>query len=261
MTLSPDQGNYTDVLENIVNWVNIPKIRISDLFTQTNYIQGQSLDFGVYLVDNRNYPINDASINITISNIIANVTNSGDGWYKVNLTSEFTENMVGTNSIIISANKTGYDPLLTRVSIQVNQGLIPLWLEPYIPYILLFIIGLVCYFSLRKSKKSKEPKMRKLPQMSNSSRISRPGKLKIPLPAEEPIKKIPKRTLTKINQTHPERKELIKERVLEEKNASIEQIKEEKKPVKVIGKAELCPICGTPKKEQRQICLVCGFAF
>ncbi|MHA1917447.1 MAG: hypothetical protein ACTSUV_03945 [Candidatus Ranarchaeia archaeon] len=261
MTLSPDQGNYTDILENIVNWVNIPKIRISDLFIQTNYIQGQSLDFGVYLVDNRNYPINDASINITISNIMTNVTSRGDGWYTVNLTSEFTENMVGTNSITISANKTGYDPLLTTVSIQINQGFIPLWLEPYIPYILLFIIGLIVYFSLRKSKKSKEPKIRKLPQMSNSSRISRPGKLKIPLPVEEPIKKPPKRTPIKINQNDTERKELLKERILEKKNTSIEQIREEKKPVKVIGKAELCPICGTPKKEQQQICLVCGFAF
>jgi hypothetical protein len=211
--------------------------------------QGQSLNLGLFVTDVQHYAITDAIVNVTIGDLSTIASSLGQGWYAVNLTSDQTQNLLGDIEITIKIEKTGYDPLSTSISMRVGSSLFPEWLEPYLPFILLGIIGVVAiYFGTRSSKKKK--KVIPIPSLDNHRKISRPRKLKIPIPEETPESVIPRSNVQMEDSASGDQDDIF---------ASPSRRQMEELQATGVPSNLKCPICGSIMKVNDTMCDVCGY--
>jgi hypothetical protein len=135
------------------------------------------------------------------------------------------------------------------IPLTVRSSLIPDWLEPYLPFILLGIIAIVAiYTGTRPSKKKK--KVIPIPSLDNHKKINRPRKLKIPIPEREANQEIP-RAFSPVESSISEDSQDIFATPSPRESEDLKTF-EPKTSTK-------CPICGTFMAPTDTMCDVCGY--
>jgi hypothetical protein len=248
-TITPDLDNDTEVYQNLLYWVGVSSLKLSDYQGMDSQKQGQSINFGLFITDVQHYSVVNAVVNVSIGDIVTTAISLGEGWYAVNLTAEQTQNFLGDIEVHIQIEKVGYDPLSTSLTLTVRSSLIPEWLEPYLPFILLGIIAIVAiYFGSRPAKKKK--KVIPIPSLDNHKRINRPRKLKIPIPEREIDQEIPRPP----NQVEPSISDDSQEIF-----ATPPQRASDERSTLEVPPSTKCPICGTFMAPSDTMCNICGF--
>ena len=111
-TLVPSGAVQDEIVENIVNWVNIPSIRLrSVVLSQVIIWAGDSLTITLRLTDTVGNPVESASVEVWINSGSVPVTELGQGYYSVLLRGNWTQSNIGEFDLLVEAHLDSYDTL------------------------------------------------------------------------------------------------------------------------------------------------------
>jgi hypothetical protein len=111
-TFVPSGAVQDDIVENIVDWVEIPSIRLrSAALSQVIIWAGDSLTITLRLTDAVGNPIDSASVEVWINSGSVPVTDLGQGYYSVLLRGNWTQSNIGEFDLLVEAHLDSYDTL------------------------------------------------------------------------------------------------------------------------------------------------------